>query len=231
MAEPVGRSRVVPVAIVALGLVLALVMGWLGLWQAQVFVDTGKSAAAAVTEGPVLPLDASVTGDAIGGLWGHTVSVTGKYLPSQQVQIVDEDGTRRVLTAFLLNDGRVVAIARGVGEATATVPEGALTQTGVFLPTQTQTDHAVPAGAYGSVRLQALAQVWPQQLVSGYLTLDAAESARQGLAPAPVVLPTLQGKERNAGYALQWWAFASFALVMSVVIARNYRRRGLQLAD
>ncbi len=231
MAEPVGRSRVVPIAIVALGLVLALVMGWLGLWQAQVFVDTGKSAAAAVTEGPVLPLDASVTGDAIGGLWGHTVSVTGKYLPSQQVQIVDEDGTRRVLTAFLLNDGRVVAIARGVGEATATVPEGALTQTGVFLPTQTQTDHAVPAGAYGSVRLQALAQVWPQQLVSGYLTLDAAESARQGLAPAPVVLPTLQGKERNAGYALQWWAFASFALVMSVVIARNYRRRGLQLAD
>lgn len=231
MVEPVGRSRVVPIAIVALGLVLALVMGWLGLWQAQVFVDTGNSAAAAVTEGPVLPLDASVTGDAIGGLWGHTVSVTGKYLPSQQVQIVDEDGTRRVLTAFLLNDGRVVAIARGVGEATATVPDGVLTQIGVFLPTQTQTDHAVPAGAYGSVRLQALAQVWPQQLVSGYLTLDGAESARQGLAPAPVVLPTLQGKERNAGYALQWWAFASFALVMSVVIARNYRRRGLQLSD
>lgn len=231
MVEPVGRSRVVPIAIVALGLVLALVMGWLGLWQAQVFVDTGKSAAAAVTEGPVLSLDASVTGDAIGGLWGHTVSVTGKYLPSQQVQIVDEDGTRRVLTAFLLNDGRVVAIARGVGEATATVPDGVLTQIGVFLPTQTQTDHAVPAGAYGSVRLQALAQVWPQQLVSGYLTLDGAESARQGLAPAPVVLPTLQGKERNAGYALQWWAFASFALVMSVVIARNYRRRGLQLSD
>jgi surfeit locus 1 family protein len=44
-------------------------------------------------------------------------------------------------------------------------------------------------------------------------------------------LPTLDGQFRNAGYALQWWAFAAFALVMSVLIARNYRRRGMQLSD
>ena len=231
MTEPVERSRLVPVAIVALGLVLALAMGWLGLWQAQVFVNTGKSAAAAVTEGPALPLDETVTGDAIGGLWGHTVLITGKYLPTQQVLVVGEDGTQRIVTAFRLNDGRVLAVARGVGAVTAQAPEGLLTQSGVFLPTEAQADHTVPTGAYASVRLQALAQSWPQQVVSGYLTLDAAEASRQGLAPAPVVLPALQGKERNAGYALQWWAFAAFALVMSVVIARNYRRRGLQLAD
>ncbi len=231
MAEPVGRSRLVPPAVIALGVVLALVMGWLGLWQAQVFVNTGKDAASQITEGPVLTLDQSVTGDAVGGLWGHTVSMTGKYLPTQQVHVVGEDGTQRVVTAFLLNDGRVVAVARGVGAVTSQPPEGQLTQTGVFLPTEAQTDHAVPTGAYGSVRLQALAQVWPQPLVSGYLTLDAAEASQQGLAAAPVVLPTLQGKERNAGYALQWWAFAAFALVMSVIIARNYRRRGLQLSD
>ena len=231
MAEPVRRSRLVPSAIVALGVVLALVMGWLGLWQAQVFVNTGKSAASAITEGPVLSLDHSVTGDAVGGLWGHTVSVTGTYLPGQQVLVVGEDGTQRVVTAFLLDDGRVVAVARGVGSMTTPAPEGLLTQTGVFLPTEAPTDYAVPAGAYGSVRLQALAQVWPQPVVSGYVTLDAAEAFKQGLAAAPVVLPTLQGKERNAGYALQWWAFAAFALVMSVVVARNYRRRGMQLAD
>lgn len=231
MTEPVERSRLAPLVIVALGVVLALVMGWLGLWQAQVFVNTGKSAAAAVTEGPALSLDQSVTGDAVGGLWGHTVTVTGQYVPGQQVLVVGEDGTQRVVTAFQLKDGRVVAIARGVGPVTAQAPEGEVTQSGVFLPTEAQTDHAVPAGAYGSVRLQALAQVWPQPLVSGYLTLDSAEASGQGLSAAPVVLPTLQGKERNAGYALQWWAFAAFALVMSVIIARNYRRRGMQLAD
>ncbi len=231
MAEPFGRSPWVPPAIVALGVVLALVMGWLGLWQAQVFVNTGKSAAAAITEGTALALDASVTGGSVGGLWGHTVIMSGRYLPDEQVLVVGSDGAQRVVTAFQLADGRVVAVARGVGPITSTAPSGDLTQTGVFLPTEAQTDHAVPTGSYGSVRLQALAQIWPQPVVSGYLTLDASEASQQGLTAAPVVLPTLQGKERNAGYALQWWAFAAFALVMSVIIARNYRRRGLQLAD
>ena len=110
-------------------------------------------------------------------------------------------------------------------------PNGELTQTGVFLPTEAQAASPVPSGTYGSVRLQALAHVWPQPMVSGYLTLDESEAKAQGLRAAPVVLPALDGKIRNAGYALQWWAFAAFALVMSVLIARNYRRRGLELAD
>jgi cytochrome oxidase assembly protein ShyY1 len=222
----------VPRLIVAVGVVAALVMGWLGLWQAQVFVDQGKSAAASMSGGPPMVLDASVTGDNVGYLWGHTVSVGGHYVPSQQVAVVDKDGSRRVVTAFQLADGRVVAIARGVGTGSEVPPGGDLTQTGVFLPTEAQAaEGAVPSGAYGSVRLQALAQVWPQPLVSGYLTLDESEAKAQGLSAAPVVLPTLDGKVRNAGYALQWWAFAVFALVMSVLIARNYRRRGLALAD
>jgi len=221
----------VPRLIVAVGVVAALIMGWLGLWQAQVFADQGKSAAAAITGEPVAALDASVTGDDVNRLWGRTVSVTGHYVPAQQVLVVGTDGTGRVVTAFQLADGRVVAIARGIGSGHEVPPSGDLTQTGVFLPTEAGTDHTVPSGTYGSVRLQALAQVWPQPVVSGYVTLDGSEAKAQGLSAAPVVLPTLDGQFRNAGYALQWWAFAAFALVMSVLIARNYRRRGLELAD
>ena len=231
MGESPVRSPWVPRLIVAVGVVAALIMGWLGLWQAQVFADQGKSAAAAITGEPVRALDASVTGDNVGYLWGHTVSVSGHYLPGQQVLVVGADGAGRVVTAFLLADGRVVAIARGVGSGREVPPSGELTQSGVFLPTEAQAASAVPSGAYGSVRLQALAQVWPQPMVSGYLTLDESEAKAQGLSAAPVVLPALDGKIRNAGYALQWWAFAAFALVMSVLIARNYRRRGLELAD
>ena len=231
MGETPVRSPWVPRLIVAVGVVAALIMGWLGLWQAQVFADQGKSAAAAITGEPVRVLDASVTGDNVGYLWGHTVSVAGRYLPDQQVLVVGADGTGRVVTAFQLPDGRIVAIARGVGTGSDMPPNGELTQTGVFLPTEAQAASPVPSGTYGSVRLQALAQVWPQPMVSGYLTLDESEAKAQGLHAAPVVLPTLDGKIRNAGYALQWWAFAAFTLVMSVLIARNYRRRGLQLAD
>jgi surfeit locus 1 family protein len=231
MGESPVRSPWVPRLIVAVGVVAALIMGWLGLWQAQVFADQGKSAAAAITGEPVAALDASVTGDDVNRLWGRTVSVTGHYVPAQQVLVVGTDGTGRVVTAFQLADGRVVAIARGIGSGHEVPPSGDLTQTGVFLPTEAGADHTVPSGAYGSVRLQALAQVWPQPVVSGYVTLDESEAKAQGLSAAPVVLPTLDGQFRNAGYALQWWAFAAFALVMSVLIARNYRRRGLELAD
>ena len=230
MGEIPVRSPWVPRLIVAVGVAAALVMGWLGLWQAQVFTSQGKAAAAAITDGPVRALDASVTGDNLGGLWGHTVSVRGRYLATQQVLVVDRNGTGRVVTAFQLGDGRVVAIARGVGTGAETPPSGSLTQTGVFLPTEAAADWTVAPGVYGSVRLQALAQVWPQPVVSGYVTLDSAEAQAQGLRPAAVVMPTLDGQFRNAGYALQWWVFAAFALVMSVLIARNYRRRGLQLS-
>ena len=231
MGETPVRSPWVPRLIIAVGMVAALIMGWLGLWQAQVFANQGHSAAAAITGEPVAALDASVTGDTVGGLWGHTVSVSGHYLPAQQVRVVGKDGSTRVVTAFQLGDGRVVAVARGLGDGGAGPPAGELTQTGVFLPTEAAADWTVPEGSYGSVRLQVLAQVWPQPVVSGYVTLGASEAKAQGLRPAPVVLPTLDGQYRNAGYALQWWAFAAFALVMSVIIARNYRRRGLQLSD
>ncbi len=231
MGETPVRSPWVPRLIVAVGVVAALIMGWLGLWQAQVFANQGKSAAAAITGEPIAALDASVTGDGVNGLWGRTVSVTGHYIATQQVLVVSKDGTGRVLTGFQLADGRVVAIARGVGSGREVPPSGDLTQTGVFLPTEAAADWPVPSGTYGSVRLQALAQVWPQPVVSGYVTLDASEAQSQGLSVAAVVLPTLDGQFRNAGYALQWWAFAIFALVMSVLLARNYRRRGLQLAD
>jgi cytochrome oxidase assembly protein ShyY1 len=221
----------VPRLIVTVGVVAALAMGWLGLWQAQVFANQGHSAAAAMTGQPVAPLDATVAGDGVNGLWGRTVAVTGHYVPAQQVLVVGKDGTGRVVTAFQLADGRVVAVARGVGSGREVPPTGDLTQTGVFLPTEAASDWTVPDGAYGSVRLQALAQVWPQPVVSGYVTLDSSEAHAQGLVAAAVVLPTLDGQFRNAGYALQWWAFAAFALVMSILIARNYRRRGMQLSD
>lgn len=225
-----ARPRWVPPVIVTVGVLIASVMVGLGLWQAQAFVDSGAESAAAATAAPPVALDAARQGGAVGELWGRTVVVNGSYLPAQEVRVVGADGSERVLTAFQLEDGRAVAVVRGMSPAT-TPPAGTVEQRGVLLPTEAQATHTTPPGTYGSVRLQSLAQAWPQPLVAGYVTLSTEDAERQGMTAAPVVLPEHPGRTRNRGYALQWWVFAAFALGMSIVVARSYHRRGFALTD
>ncbi len=211
------------------GIAVAGVCAWLGLWQAQVFEGQGTKAREAATAAPPVTLTTQ-SGPALTGLWGRTVVVTGTYLPNQEVLVQAEDGTVRVLTALQLADGRVLAVVRGVPPSTPP-PTGVVTQSGVLLPPEEGVSYGVPPGRLGSVRLQQLAQAWPQQVVDGYVTLRTVDAQAQGMTPAVVVLPKGAGEDRNAGYALQWWVFGAFALVMSATVARSYHRRGFQLAD
>ena len=59
----------------------------------------------------------------------------------------------------------------------------------------------------------------------------AAESAAQGLEPAPVVLPEGSGRLRNGAYALQWWVFAAFAVGLAIRMARDQQLGDLEVAD
>jgi hypothetical protein len=69
-----------------------------------------------------------------------------------------------------------------------------------------------------------LAQRWPGPLVEGFVTLSAAEATAHGLEQAAVTLPEGRGRLRNGAYALQWWLFAGFTLVMAVRMARDVAR-------
>jgi cytochrome oxidase assembly protein ShyY1 len=221
--------RLVPALIMLVGVAVAGVCTWLGLWQAQVFDSQGMKAREAATQAPPVTLDTQ-TGKVLTGLWGRTVIVTGTYQTAGEVLVQDADGTVRVVTPLVLGDGRVVAVVRG-HLPSVPPPTGVVTQRGVLLPPEEGRDHAVIAGRLSSVRLQQLAQAWPQPVVDGYVTLSAADASAQGMAPVAVVLPKGAGEDRNAGYALQWWVFGAFALVMSGAVARSYHRRGFQLAD
>ena len=77
----------------------------------------------------------------------------------------------------------------------------------------------------GAIRVPQLAQQWPGPLVEGFVTLAPAEANAQGLEPAVVALPEARGRLRNGAYALQWWMFAAFTVVMAIRIARDVGRR------
>ena len=214
---------------IGLGVVAATVMTWLGFWQLQVFTDQGNASVAARAQQPAVPLLDQVSADGtVGDIYGKPVSAAGRYLDEHQL-VLGEDGTVRVLAAFQLPDGRVLPVVRGTiakGTEAPPAPARTMIQAGIFLPSEPATDHPLATGyALGSVRLAQLAQLWPQPLMPGFITLDAETSAAQGLAPATVSLPSGEGSWRNSGYALQWWVFALFALGMSIRIARTMGRR------
>lgn len=224
-------SRAKQWLIAAVGTVITVTMLWLGLWQMRVFENKeNESAEARAAQTPVALEDYVLPDGSIGDIYGKRVIATGHYLPDQQLKVVAEDASVRVLTALALADGRVLPVVRGslpVGStALPAPPTGQVTQIGVFLPSEAGEEARPAADEVSSVRLAALAQSWPQQLTPGFITLSAEDSASQGLGKAGTALPNGEGSVQNAGYALQWWVFAAFAAFMTVRFVRTIGQRG-----
>ncbi len=222
--------RLQQLGVLALGFLLAGAMVALGWWQVQVYQAQGAEASRGRASEPAVPLDTvAAAGTPVRDGFGRSVTTIGSYRPDQQllVPLPGSTGAYRVLSALELPDGSVLPVVRGVirGDLLPVrlprVPTGSLTQSGVLLPSEEAVPGLVPSGQLGSVRVPALAQLWPQRLIEGYLVLAPPDAQAQLLEPAPLVLPEGQGRLRNGAYAVQWWIFAAFAVVMAAKIAKD----------
>lgn len=222
--------RASQIVVVGLGLVVAAVMVALGLWQMQVFMEQGTDRARERAQLPPVPLASVVSppGEVCDG-YGRPVIVRGHYLPEQQIVARDADGSRRVVAAVQLEDDTVIAVVLGSPVSGQAIPiaRGPASVTGVLLASDGVPDPppSLEPGEVDGVRLSALVQMWPQPLVAGYVTVDGEQSAQWGLDAAPIVLPEGDGSMRNEGYAVQWWVFAAFAVLVSIKVARDLGRR------
>ena len=212
--------------VMVLGVIAAGLMVWLGLWQASTFRTHGQEATQQRAQLPAVALPANATGDQVAGLYGRQVTITGQYLSDQQFYVGDKPPLR-IVTAFRTSTGQIVPVVRGQlaeGATPPAAPAGTVTQTGLVMPSEKdfhgQMGASLPQPIMPTVKLERLAQVWPAPLLNGFVTLNAPDSQAQRLLPAQVELPEGEGSQRNAGYALQWWVFAAFALVMTSVWAR-----------
>lgn len=222
-------TRLKQFLVVALGLGLAAAMAVLGVWQLDVYRSQGADLAAArASAAPVDLRQVAPAGSSVRDGYGRSVSFTGQYDPGLQllVPLEADPSTFRVLTGLRQSDGSIVPVVRGVTRAgdAPPPPSGPVTQVGVLLPSE---DNAPPSTTdqLNAVRLPALAQRWPGQLVNGFVTLSTADAAAQGIEPAPLNLPEAEGRLRNAAYALQWWVFGAFAVALAVRMARDLRLR------
>jgi surfeit locus 1 family protein len=224
-------NRLRALLVILLGIGLAAGMVTAGLWQLRVYQRQGAESAARRAALPPVPLTVvAPVGAPVRDGYGRTVTFHGSYEAAHQVlvPVADRTDAFRVVTLLRQEDGSAVAVVRGIVSESSSAPappEGPQPQSGILLPSE-EAD-ASPDGSkdVGSVRVPQLAQQWPGPLVEGFVTLSAAEASAQSLEPAVVALPEGRGRLRNGAYALQWWLFAGFTVVMAVHIARDVGRR------
>ena len=221
--------------ILLVGVLAAATMFGLGLWQASTVRTQGAEANRARAQQPPVDLPDQAQGDQVAALYGRQVTVTGEYLPDRWYFVGDKYPLR-VVWAFKTSSGQVVPVVRGeVGPGKATPstkkhtppppPTGTVRQTGLMMPSEKDPRYGIPGQdlptrRLDTVKLETLAQQWPGPLTNGFVSLGASDATAQGLTPATVTLPEGEGSARNAGYALQWWVFGAFALVMTFVWLR-----------
>lgn len=219
------RLKQVLVALGGYGLCLVFV--FLGLWQMQVFQSQKSDSTAVRAAAPARDLESNLNNGRVGDLYGRKVSVSGTFLPTDQV-LVGTESPMRVLTALRTTGGHTVAVVRGTvpGNTIPAPPTGVQKVDGVILPTESSTAGEVapgaPAGSLASVRLERLVQQWPTPMLDGYITQLPEQSTAQGLGTSQPPIPDVEGgRVRNQGYALQWWSFAAFGAVIITIAIRS----------
>lgn len=228
-------TRLKQLLVVVVALAIATGMVRLGWWQLDVYRDQASGYALQRAAEPARPLaEVAPPGELPADGYGRTVTTTGRYEPGTQllVPVAERPGHYRVVTALVQADGSRVPVVRGETELPGTAPEapvppsGEQQLAGILLASEARSETSPDAARQlGSVRLSEIAQAWDPPLVNGFMTLDEAGAAANGMARAEVTLPTGEGQVRNGGYALQWWVFAGFGLVMAGFVARDIGRR------
>ena len=229
------RTALQPRWLALLGLIVVLcaLFGWLGSWQLAVARDNGAQKAAAearerpvVTVQDLLPPQQSFPPEAD----GRVVSASGTYDPERQVLVPDrlQDGVSGwwVVTALRTPQGSLLPVVRGwvpsaqdPRAAVDAVPTDQVALTGVLQPDDAAPvePSQLPLGQLAQVDAAVLVNLWGGPIHNGYVLLSSQETTTSAVQPVPV--PAASGNAgrvdwRNVAYAVQWWVFGGFALVL-----------------
>jgi cytochrome oxidase assembly protein ShyY1 len=170
-------------------------------------------------------------------LEGHT-----GYLVLTPFRVTD-DGTGGVSWAGL-SGAPVLAVVQGWVAAPAdaealTLPEGEVTLTGwLQVGESTSGSAAVVDGQTEQIALSALVNEWGGPIYTGYLVANAGPGSPESGGVAALPRPTIDGGSganlQNVFYALQWWVFGGFAVLLWIRLVRDEMaggRRGGEPTD
>lgn len=241
-----GRFLLRPRWLAGLALVLLVTVSFvrLGFWQLDRLSQRHAYEALAAQRlgAPPVPL-ADLLGTAGGGdaMALRRVTAEGTFDPEHEVILYgrtqDERTGNHVLTPLLLDDGTAIAVDRGWVPladsvpplADAAPPAGRVRVTGVLFPPEVSPGDMPspsPATIFARVDLGTLSAQVPYALAPAYLLLASQDPAPADL-PHIAPLPDPADSPPHLSYAIQWFTFATIAVVGFVILVRREYRRSL----
>lgn len=224
----VGTQIRKPVHILALaGLIgVCVLFFFLGKWQWDRTQDILNAERAAAAQS--VPVSEILEKDLAPENFGRTVTASGQYISDRQARVFNrfENGAQDartgewIVSEFALDSGESIAVLRGWVEPGGefSTPQGAVTVTGVIQPNEAFYQGAL-AESSGVVVIDSvqLGQIWGSDLSDGFIVLTS-QVPQDASAPVPVP-PTISTSDvpfplQNFFYAIQWWIFALFAVVL-----------------
>jgi surfeit locus 1 family protein len=225
------RIRARQVALVVIAVTIAAVCIRLGFWQLDRLHGRRDVNAMLAARGGLPPLDLA-TADPGSLAYAH-VTVAGTYDPSHEIVLsgrsYQDVAGNHILTPLMLGDGRAVLVDRGwvpldvasppvTGPAAA--PVGRVTVSGLALPPDSISATPISPAPSVVTRIDLGIADLPYRLAPVYVLLQIQDPAQASGSPIPGVPPTLD-EGPHLSYAIQWFAFATIAIVGCVVLLRR----------
>jgi len=221
------RGRHVGVVVVAL--IVAAVCIRLGLWQLHRLHGRQQINAILAVRGaePARDIEGS---DPASLPYAHVIA-TGTYDPAHEVILsgrsLNGAPGNHVLTPLVIEDGTAVLVDRGwvplevdtppvIGDAAA--PSGTVHIEGIALSPDASSDPAPSPAASITTRIDLGISGLPYDVMPVYVLLGTQRPTQALPVPAP---PPTPDEGPHFSYMLQWFAFATIALVGGAVLLRR----------
>jgi surfeit locus 1 family protein len=218
-----ARRAFSPRWLVALGLLIASIVAciFLGLWQwdrTSNILDAERAANAQPAPITEVVMGAELDDASI----GRPVIASGNYRNESTISgrlLGDQTGVW-VVSELVMPDGSSIAVVRGWSpnaQEITTVSEP-VQIAGIVHPDENfYADAAIDEASLVTISSSSLEQVWGVDLLPGFLVLT--EQVPEPIGYPEPVPPTVQTGDvpfplQNFFYAIQWWLFAIFAVVV-----------------
>ena len=229
------RSRRRRVGIVAIASVVAVTCIGLGFWQLQRLADRRARNAAIERERSSEPVP--ITSGAGAEAEPYTsVRASGVFDPDREVLVygrsLDGEPGHLVVTPLVFDDGTAALVIRGwvpfdhqsAPVTDAAPPAGELAIRGFLVPDDG--DGSMVPDTNGVIRrldIQGIRSTLPYAVLA--LPIQLTDQAEPQPSELPVPLPPEELSEGpHLSYAIQWFTFATIAVVGAVILFRRERR-------